>query len=184
VAVHALCPEAVDAAVAACVDSIEHGWAVGREHVDAMRTAGTALVPTLVEGGAHTACAFARSIGMSDADQRWMEAALDAQPALIAYAHGAGVEVLAGTDAGQGPHGRIVNQIEMLAAAGLPTRDAIGAASWVARRYLRLPGLEPGAPADFVTYPADPAVDVDVLRRPRRIVLGGRVLREPVETTR
>jgi imidazolonepropionase-like amidohydrolase len=184
VAVHALCPEAVDAAVAARVDSIEHGWAVGREHVAAMRMAGIALVPTLVEGGAHTACEFARSVGMSDADQRWMEAALDAQPALIAYAHDAGVEVLAGTDAGQGPHGRIVSQIEMLAAAGLPTRDAIGAASWAARRYLRLACLEPGAPADFVTYPADPVVDVDVLRRPRRIVLAGRVLRQPVQTTR
>src|SRR5262252_369440 len=36
VAVHAVCPEAVDAAVAAGVDSVEHGWAVTDAHFAAM----------------------------------------------------------------------------------------------------------------------------------------------------
>jgi imidazolonepropionase-like amidohydrolase len=184
VAVHALCPAAVDAAVAVGVDSIEHGWAISDDHFTAMVAAGTAWVPTLVPGGADTACAFARSVGVAEADQRWLRQVLDRQPGVIAAAHAAGVTVLAGTDAGQVPHGGIVEQIALLAATGIPLRDAIGAGSWTARRYLGLPCLEPGAPADFVVYDADPVADRDVLRRPARIVLAGEVVRDRAAVTR
>jgi imidazolonepropionase-like amidohydrolase len=89
-------------------------------------------------------------------EQQWMRTLLDAQPATDSRARAAGVTVLAGTDAGQGPHGRIVEQIELLAQDGLVNVDAIGAASWQARRYLVLPGIEEGAPVDYVLYPAAP----------------------------
>ena len=105
-----------------------------------------------------------------------MRAALDAQPAAVARAHAAGVTVLAGTDAGQGPHGAIVDQITMLADAGMPVTAAIGAASWTARRWLGMACLEPGAPADLVLYGADPRIDLDVLRRPALIVMDGQVI--------
>jgi len=42
VAVHCTGPEAVDAAVAAGADSIEHGWAVTDSHFAAMREGGIA----------------------------------------------------------------------------------------------------------------------------------------------
>ena len=71
--------------------------------------------------------------------------------------------MIAGADAGQGPHGAIVDQIQMLADCGMPVTRAIGAASWTARRYLGLPSLEPGAPADLVVYDADPRRDLDAL---------------------
>src|SRR5215471_17983801 len=45
VAVHAVGPEAVDAAVAAGVDSVEHGWAVTDAHFAAMRARHVAWVP-------------------------------------------------------------------------------------------------------------------------------------------
>jgi imidazolonepropionase-like amidohydrolase len=113
-------------------------------------------------------------MGFADETLAWMRTVLDAQPDTVARADRAGVTVLAGTDAGQGPHGAIVDQIRMLAAGGVPVARAIGAASWTARRYLSLPGLEPGAPADLVVYDADPRADLDVLRRPALIVLHGR----------
>jgi imidazolonepropionase-like amidohydrolase len=90
------------------------------------------------------------------------------------------VVVLAGTDAGQGPHGMLVDQIQLLAAGGVAPRNAIGAASWTGRRYLGLPCLETGAPADLVVYDADPGVDLDVLRRPAMIMFDGRVLQAGV----
>src|SRR5262249_4918824 len=50
VAVHAVCPEAIDAAVAAGVDSVEHGWAVTDYHFAAMRARNVVWVPTLMPG--------------------------------------------------------------------------------------------------------------------------------------
>jgi imidazolonepropionase-like amidohydrolase len=183
VAIHAVCPEAVDDAVAAGVDSIEHGWAVNAEHFEAMTDGGIAWVPTLIEGGAHTACAFAQSMGIPKRVQRWMQQVLDAQPETVASAAAAGVTVLAGTDAGQGPHGRIIEQIELLASGGMPARDALAAGSWIARRYLGLQGFERGAFADLVLYDEDPANDLEVLRRPSRIVLNGEVRHQQAHVT-
>ena len=174
VAIHVTCREVVDAAVTAGIDSIEHGWAVTDDHFAAMRANGTAWVPTLFPGGSHRACEFAAAMGFASKTLAWMRTVLDAQPATIARADRAGVTVLAGTDAGQGPHGTIVDQIQMLADCGMPVTRAIGAASWTARRYLGLPGLEPGAPADLVVYHADPRGDLDTLRRPALIVLDGK----------
>jgi imidazolonepropionase-like amidohydrolase len=179
IAIHATCREVVDAAVTAGVDSIEHGWAVSDDHFDLMREKGIAWVPTLMPGGSHRACEFAAAMGFADMTLAWMRGVLDGQPATVARADRAGVTVLAGTDAGQGPHGMIVDQVEMLVDAGMPVVRAIGAASWTARQYLGLPGLSPGAPADFVVYDADPRLDVDVLRHPALIVLDG----QPNRTT-
>ena len=176
VAVHAVCPEAVDAAVAAGVDSVEHGWAVTDGHFAAMRANNTAWVPTLMPGGSEAACEFAAAMGFSTDTREWMRAAIDAQPATVARAHAAGVTVLAGTDAGQGPHGAIADQITMLADAGMPATAAIGAGSWAARRWLGLACLEPGAPADLVLYDADPRIDLDALRRPALILMDGQVI--------
>ena len=179
VAVHCTCLEAVDAAVAAGADSVEHGWAVTDSHFAAMRDRGIAWVPTLFPGGSNAACEFAAAMGFTNETLAWMRAVLDAQPATIARADRADVTVLAGTDAGQGPHGMIVDQIQMLADCGMPVTRAIGAASWTARRYLGLPSLVPGAPADLVVYDADPRRDLDILRQPAMIILAGQPIRTP-----
>ena len=42
------------------------------------------------------------------------------------------------------------------------------------REFLGLPGLEPGAPADLVTFDDDPRADPDALKRPAAILAGGR----------
>ena len=61
-------------------------------------------------------------------------------------------------------------------AAGLPREAALAAASWAAREWLGLPGIEEGAPADLVVYGTDPRADLDALARPRRMVLRGVVV--------
>jgi imidazolonepropionase-like amidohydrolase len=93
---------------------------------------------------------------------------------LAAAAAEAGVTLLAGTDSR--PHGRIADEIRALAAAGVPSHDALGAGSWTARSYLGLDGLVPGAPADAVVYDADPRTDLSQLDTPRAVVLRGRLV--------
>ncbi len=71
------------------------------------------------------------------------------------------------------PRGEVV----ALHRIGLSPHDALGAASWRARAWLGHPGLEEGAPADLVVYPADPLADLSVLASPSRVVLRGAPVR-------
>jgi hypothetical protein len=137
-----------------------------------MAAQGTALTPTLsvLLGGVPVVTARPESEFRS-----WYLAGVAAHPALIAAAAEAGVTLLAGTDSL--PHGRIAAEVRALAGAGVPAHEALGAASWTARAYLGLPGLESGAPADAVVYAADPRTDLDQLDHPLAVILRGRRIR-------
>ncbi len=89
-----------------------------------------------------------------------------------AAALAAGVTVLAGT--AKRAHGRVVEEVRALAAAGIAPHHALGAASWVARSYLGLPGFAENAPADAVVYEQDPRADLSQLDAPVAVVLRGR----------
>src|SRR5206468_3889215 len=101
------------------------------------------------------------------------------QPARVRRADERGVMVFAGTDAGMGPHGLIADEVEGSLALGISPEAALGAASWSARTWLGLPGIEEGAPADIVAYADDPRGYPDVLRRPSLIMLDGLVVQGP-----
>jgi imidazolonepropionase-like amidohydrolase len=93
---------------------------------------------------------------------------------VVRTAYDAGVPVFVGTDAGGSlPHGLVAREVAALVDAGLPATSALDAACWGARSWLGRPGLEEGAPADLVVYPADPREDVAVLAHPSLIVLRG-----------
>jgi imidazolonepropionase-like amidohydrolase len=59
----------------------------------------------------------------------------------------------------------------------VPAEAALAGGSWVARRWLGLPGLEEGAPADIVAYATDPRQDLGALQEPVRVILRGRIVR-------
>jgi imidazolonepropionase-like amidohydrolase len=89
----------------------------------------------------------------------------------------AGLPVYTGTDAGGSlPHGLIRDEIRALVGAGIPQPEVIAQASWRGRAWLGLPGLDEGAPADFIVFDTDPRRDLAALFSPRRIVLRGRVV--------
>jgi imidazolonepropionase-like amidohydrolase len=173
-AVHATFEAGIDAALEAGVDSIEHGVGLREHHIAAMRARGVALVPTLV-----VADFLDRSPGVMT-EWGW-------QPETIALARDglarhwemvgraaeAGVPVLAGTDAGMGPHGMVREEVRQLRRAGLSAEAALGAASWTARRWLGFGGIEEGAVADLVGYAEDPR---EQLGDPVVRVLNGRVV--------
>jgi imidazolonepropionase-like amidohydrolase len=106
---------------------------------------------------------------------RW-RTTLRRQGDVVREAAEAGVPVLAGTDAGMVPHGRIHREVRRLLEAGLRPDAALGAASWIAREWLGLPALQQGAPADIVAYRTDPRDDASALAFPALVVLAGRIL--------
>jgi imidazolonepropionase-like amidohydrolase len=183
VAVHCVCDAAVDQAIAAGVDSVEHGWAVSDDHFDEMIHKHIAWIPTLIPGGVDTACAFAHAMGASDETASWMENVIGGQGAAVARAHDAGVAVYVGTDAGQGPHAALVDQIDLMIAGGMPPAAVIVAASWSGREYLGLPTIEKGAPADFTLYATDPVKNPSVLRTPTMIAIAGVPIARPASPT-
>ncbi|WP_434581675.1 amidohydrolase family protein [Carbonactinospora thermoautotrophica] len=173
VAVHAQREEACRKAVAAGVDSIEHGLWLEPDLLDTMARNGTALVPTLTVWANRLDQVRAMPPGRL---RNWLLAGFNRLPKLVAAAHEAGVPVLAGTDLP--PGGRIAREIQHLIDAGLSPHAALGAASWAARRFLGLePTLAEGAPADLVAYPEDPRRNPAVLTRPARVIIRGQVVR-------
>ncbi len=177
VAVHSQHAAGGAAAVAAGVDSLEHGMCLDPDLLPRMAERGVALTPTLRVLTAALDQVRQRPDGPR---KDWFMAGATAHPALVAAAAEAGVTILAGTDSR--PHGRVADEIRALAAAGLGPHAALAAGSWTARSYLGLDplgGLVPGAQADAVVYDADPRGDLSRLDAPRAVILRGRLPAAP-----
>jgi imidazolonepropionase-like amidohydrolase len=176
VTAHTFGTDALPDLIAAGIDCIEHGTGLTEELIGAMAARGTAVVPTLVnvENFPGFAAAGEKKFPSYASTMRRLYAS---SGAVVRAAYEAGVPVYAGTDAGGGiEHGVIADEVRALHDAGLPAEAALAAASWSARAWLGLPCIEEGAPADVVVYDADPRADLDVLARPRRMLLRGRVV--------
>jgi imidazolonepropionase-like amidohydrolase len=174
VTAHVFSEDALPGLINAGIDCIEHGTGLTVDTIELMVEHGTALVPTLINienfpgiaDGAAKYPTYARH--MRDLYERCYPR--------IGAAREAGIPIYAGTDAGSMvAHGRIADEIEALKGIGMSPTEALGAASWDARKWLRRPGLEQGASADLVCYADDPRSGVEVLNNPARIILRGRV---------
>ncbi|HZP26583.1 MAG TPA: amidohydrolase family protein [Dehalococcoidia bacterium] len=174
IAIHATSEAAITGAVEAGFDSIEHGQGIREDHLKAMAERGIAFVPTLTI--LPQLPDVMPSLGLGGTELALMLSAVERHPQMAARAAEAGVLVLAGTDAGMGPHGMVAGEIELLARAGLPLETALAGGSWAARRYLGLPGIEEGAPADLVAYADDPRDRLSTLSRPLLRILDGLLL--------
>lgn len=176
VTAHVFGEDAIPGLLRAGVDCIEHGTGLSTELIDALVEHGTALVPTLIN--IENFPSIADSATRYPVYAKHMRALHARVRDTIAAAADAGVPIYAGTDAGGGvEHGRIVDEITALAGAGLSPTDAIGAASWRARKWLGWPELREGAPADLIGCATDPRLELAALRSPTRIVLRGRVVK-------
>jgi len=176
VAAHVFGEDALPGLIAAGIDSIEHGTGLTDDLIDAAKRAGSAVVPTLIniDNFPQIALAGAEKFPKYAAHMRSLFATSRDR---IRSAHEAGVPVYTGTDAGGSlPHGLIRDEIRALVGAGIPQAEVIAQASWRGRRWLGYPGLDEGAPADLVVYPADPRLDLGTLYEPSRIVLRGNVI--------
>jgi len=159
------------------IDCIEHGTGLSQDLIDIMTGRHVALVPTVKQLENFPNYADAGEARFPTYASHMRELFKRRRETIMA-AYDAGVHLYAGTDAGGVlPHGLIAEEIQELAAYGIPNRDALAAASWEARSWLGAPStLAEGDPADFVVYETDPVTDLRVLSHPSRIVLRGNVV--------
>ncbi|MBU4215115.1 MAG: amidohydrolase family protein [Actinobacteria bacterium] len=155
VAAHAQGAAGALEAVRGGATSLEHGYEMPDELVEAMLARGTVLVPTL------STLAMAPDPAVTPAavvakKREWQVRGRDAARRAIA----AGVPVALGTDAGIHPHGSNLAELGRLVDAGLDPRAAVRAATLGGAHVLgladRLGSLEVGKVGDVVVLDVDP----------------------------
>ena len=176
VTAHCFAEDALRDLVESGIDCIEHATGLTEDLIPLFASRGVAIVPTLVN-----IATFPKLAEGGDARfPRWsahMRRLYERRYDTVRAAYDAGVPVYVGTDAGGSlAHGLVAAEVAELVTAGIPAVEALSATAWGAREWLGRPGLEEGAPADFVVYETDPRADVRVLASPRRVVLNGLVV--------
>jgi imidazolonepropionase-like amidohydrolase len=160
VAAHAMTAEGMRRAVLAGVETIEHGTNGTPEVFQLMKEHGVALIPTLAATG-----------GMAGAKEAFRAA--------IA----AGVTIGSGSDVGVFAHGNNALELDAMVQFGLPTLDALRAATSVNARILHMQDmigrLAPGLLADLVAVEGNPANDIGRLHAVRLVMKDGVLYRGP-----
>ncbi|NMN99718.1 amidohydrolase family protein [Gordonia sp. TBRC 11910] len=169
---HVFGTDALDDLIDAGVDCIEHGTGLRPDHLDKLVERSIALVPTMIQ--VDNFPAIAAGADRFPTYRANMLALHDNASEVFAAAREAGVAMFAGTDAGGFvEHGRIVDEIEAMAALGFGPREALWQASVAPRQWLGAGLLDDGDRADFLVLDADPTVDPSTLRRPKAVVSSG-----------
>jgi len=174
VAVHAATAEGMRRAIAAGVDTIEHGYGGTPEIFAAMAAKGIALCPTLAASDATS-----RYRGWDGSEPAPPAVALNRSS--FALALKAGVRMCVGGDVGVFPHGQNAREMELMAAAGMTPAQVLIAATWGNARWFgldkRLGAVKPGLLADLVAVTGDPTTDITAVRRIAMVMKGGMVVR-------
>jgi imidazolonepropionase-like amidohydrolase len=178
VAAHIYPAAAIENAVRAGVDSVEHGSFATAQTFALMKAHGTYLVPTLTVYDVFYAAArdHPERLTPGTADK---ELANDLLPKRnLPLAVKSGVKIAYGTDLGEGDHtrefGLLIDNglapIEALFAATRNAADLIGAAD-------RIGSVQPGKFADLVATPGNPLADATQFSRVSFVMKGGIVYR-------
>ncbi len=181
VAAHAHGVDGINAALAAGVDSIEHGTYLDDESVKLFKTHAAYHVPTLLAGDTVTRNAEIPGFYLKMVADK----ARLAGPKMLEMfkrSHEAGVNIAFGTDTGVSPHGENAREFALMVKAGMSPVDAIRSATVVASQLLSLDKqigtLEPGKAADLIAVRGDPTQDVTRLEHVEVVVKGGAVLKQ------
>ncbi|HET8879064.1 MAG TPA: amidohydrolase family protein [Arthrobacter sp.] len=176
VTAHCFAEETLDDMLDAGIDCIEHGTGLLPRHLPRFVEQGVPIVPTLIN-----IATFPDIAEQAEAKfpryAAHMRSLWERRAERILEAYEAGVAIYAGTDAGSViRHGRIVDELEALHAAGLPAAAALDAGSWSARTWLGAGAIAEGASADVLVCAEDPRRNLATLRALKGIVLRGELL--------
>jgi imidazolonepropionase-like amidohydrolase len=179
-AAHAYSVEAINNALEAGVDSVEHGSFLDRETIERMREQGTYLVPTM---SVYAAMAEkGPGLGSPEYITRKTAEVLEASGEAFRLALEVGVPVAAGTDCGAPghPHGTLPEELRLMVEAGATPLQALRFGTSAAAELLGLGdevgALEPGKRADLLAVAGDPTLDIQSLREVRLVLRDGVVV--------
>ncbi len=166
---HASSGEAVELAVQAGVDSIEHGYFISKRQLKDMASRGTAWVPTVIPVAVQAREPF---------NQQWRAAEIDIitrtyreHMEKLDYAAGIGVPLGLGTDSGASGvrHGiNLVEEMLLYAAAGLSPRAVLYAATIINANILGLDktfgSLDVNKEPHFIAVQGNPLTDLSAVK--------------------
>ena len=181
VAAHATTAEGIKNAVAAGVDSIEHGTGANREDLEMMKAKGIFLVPTV--GLAYALSDPQRRDELSPKQRHRREAYRQQMQQVIQLAEDLGVPIASGFDA-ESPQtqGKNANELVALTVVGMTPLQAIRAATVNASELIgwqdRIGAIEAGKLADLIAVDGDPLSDIKTLERVKFVMKGGKVVKE------
>ncbi len=172
VAVHTSTPEGMRRAIAAGVDTIEHGYGGTAEIFRSMAAKNITLCPTLAASDA-----VARYAGWNGSDP--------APPAVVKsrvafkLALAAQVPICMGGDVGVFPHGENERELELMVANGMtPAQAMIAATSGNAKSFGvngKTGAIRVGLLADLVAVSGDPTRGIGSARAVTMVMLGGAI---------
>jgi imidazolonepropionase-like amidohydrolase len=178
VAAHIYPAGAIENAVRAGVDSVEHGSFATAQTFALMKSHGTYLVPTLTVYDLFYSAAHDHPELLPPGTAE-KELANDLLPKKnLPLAIQSGVKIAYGTDIGEGDH---TQEFGLLIANGMKPMEAIFAATRNAADLLgradKVGSIQPGRYADIVAIPADPVAQPEALRHVTFVMKGGVVYR-------
>ena len=177
VAAHCHGDAAAKMAIAAGVDSIEHGSFLTPETLATMRDRGVYLVPTLM-----AADWIMTKIGsFPPVIQQKARAALAARGDMFRNAVKTGVKIAFGTDSAVSPHGLNAREFALMTSLGMSPAAALRSATSVAATLLgvndRLGTLAAGKLADVIAVPGNPLDDIHATEHVSFVMKDGAVIK-------
>lgn len=172
---HAQGTQGIKNAIAAGINSIEHGFWVDDEAASMMIERGVFFVPTL--NAVHQIVEYGLEAGIPEYGVRKAEAAQEAHLESFARSLKAGVKIAMGTDAGTpfNRQGENAIELELMCRAGMSPMQAIVATTKTAAECLqwgdKTGTVEPGKWADILLVDGDPLDNIAILQRKERIHL-------------
>jgi imidazolonepropionase-like amidohydrolase len=174
VAVHASTAEGMRRAIAAGVDTIEHGYGGTPEIFRAMHDKGIVLCPTLAAGDA-----IARYRGWDG--KAPLPPGLEQEKKAFAAARAARVTLCMGGDVGVFAHGENAREMELMQDYGMSALEVLAAATSVNARAFHIDdkvgAIRAGLMADLIAVQGDAGADVRAVRDVKLVMKGGKIVK-------
>jgi imidazolonepropionase-like amidohydrolase len=184
VAAHCHGDRAAKMALAAGVDSIEHGSFLKDDTLAQMKKQHVFLVPTLSAGD----WVGAKADGFPPAIAVKARAAAAAMFDMFRRAVRIGVPVAMGTDAAVEPHGRNAHEFVLMVKDGMTPAQALLAGTAAGAELLgladQLGTLQPGKRADVIAVAGNPLADIGAVEHPLLVMKDGVLYRQPAAPAR